>query len=177
MQKVEEGEAFNNEKIDFRFNLFLSRWKKGDPFTAYSILDKENHYIGYICLGQPGPAGTAEIAYIIHPRFQGQGFGTEIIKAIMGSLVPELTAANHQVNGKTFDTVVATARTDNPASAKMLLHSGFIRDKTDEKYGAERLHLRFPLKKLLSFLQRDANDGAEISAFAMASSPFGRRRL
>ena len=67
--------------------------------------------------GEPDAAGRLEIGYGLNPEAWGQGYATEAVRALVAALLrrPDVR------------TVTAETATTNPASARVLEKSGFVR--------------------------------------------------
>lgn len=66
----------------------------------------------------PPSQGSVEIGYSIVPEWQGRGYATEIVGALLDN--PRLAARPDARQ------VIAHARSDNPASIAVLRHSSFL---------------------------------------------------
>jgi RimJ/RimL family protein N-acetyltransferase len=66
-------------------------------------------------LGPPGADGTVEIGYSIVPRFEGRGYATELVRALVG----------HAFSAPGVTRVIAHAHPDNIGSVKVLEKCGF----------------------------------------------------
>jgi hypothetical protein len=113
------------------------------------------------------------------------------MNAIFQSLVPRLSLRNYKIGERIVNKFMATARTDNPASQKMLIAVGFQAGNIIEKYGAMRVFYEMDIKPLKYAHQhfftlydqqlrrqqyfQHIDDGADITAEEMACSSFGRR--
>lgn len=83
-----------------------------------AILKTENTMIGDLCIiGEPNAAGEIEIGYGTYPEFQGKGFMTEIVSAII-----EWTKTQPFVKS-----ILASTDKSNVASFKVLQKNNFIK--------------------------------------------------
>ena len=73
---------------------------------------------------------TIELGYMIHPKHHNQGYGTEMLKAVI-----------EEMFARGFTEVLTGAFEENPASLRIMEKSGMIRiDKTDEIEYRGRIH-------------------------------------
>ena len=71
-----------------------------------------------------------ELGYMIHPKHHNQGYGTEMLKAVI-----------EEMFARGFTEVLTGAFEENPASLRIMEKSGMIRiDKTDEIEYRGRIH-------------------------------------
>lgn len=153
---------FRNEKrwewneINQRYPGWVKRWEDNNPFSAFSIQDREattddKRYAGWVVLGGGDALGQSELAGI---GVAGRGYGArglalEATSAIVNYYAPELTDPNSKVkkpveggfyklNGHAFKSIAATSRTDNQSTCSMLQNVGFQSTEQKEKWGHKR---------------------------------------
>jgi RimJ/RimL family protein N-acetyltransferase len=106
------------------------------------IRDKSGEFIGQIVAGGGEQAGDSELAYLIRKDCWNQGYGTEAAVAVVKGLLPILKVYGFQVEAdglsKTLTNIEATARSDNPASGKILETVGLSIASEEERHGALR---------------------------------------
>ncbi len=103
----------------------LSSNLKTDKSISWGITTKEsNILIGSICLWNfSEDKKTAEVGYDLDPKFQGKGFMSEALKAVL----------DFGFNQRGFETIEAYTDYRNNSSKKLLKRHGFIpsEDKED----------------------------------------------
>jgi [ribosomal protein S5]-alanine N-acetyltransferase len=97
------------------------------------ISKSKNKMIGDLCLvGEPNTAGEIEIGYGTYEEFQGMGFMTELVGAIIGW-------ASTQPLVKS---IIATTDKTNPASSRVLQKNNFVKIEEESE---TLFHWRFNL--------------------------------
>lgn len=87
--------------------------------TLWTIIDKkQNVMVGDICFkGEPNDKGEVEMGYGTYKKFQGKGYMTEAIKALI-----EWVLTKPQVKA-----IFAETDKSNIASSRVLLKNGFVK--------------------------------------------------
>lgn len=128
----------------------LQDWQKDSAYRFLISPLKEDTLIGHINLTQVfrGPFQNGILGYSMHKDFQGQGFMTEAVGALVEFSFEKLKL--HRVQAATL--------LDNKGSQKVLEKTGFTKEGEAKNYleinGAWRDHALFALTKE-SFLQVD----------------------
>lgn len=143
---VGTGATLKPEQVVEKVGRWNRRIKAKNPFTGYVVLDLKGKFVGQIILKpikdkEAGPGkfvkGVCEIGYLSMPQHWGKKYGQEFTHAMVHHLVPELIKANYCVAGEKITSIIATTRTDNIASKKVLekflTHTG-----TKPRYGGMR---------------------------------------
>ncbi len=95
-----------------------ARSREVHGFAPWTVMHRsEGRVIGWGGLGvdPSAPEWGAEVSYFIHPRYQGRGFATELVRA----------ALRHGFCDRALQTISAFARPENLASARVLAKCGF----------------------------------------------------
>ncbi len=191
MEKFATGATRDKEVSNARLICWLDSWKKHDPFTVYSILEKSTDaFIGVIAVSHSAP-GESEISYLLHHQHWGKGFGSETMAAVHQCLIPRLMMKSYEIEYKPLTKLVATARLDNPASVHLLCGVGFNKEAQIEKYGAPRILFGLSAKQVknryhhffdqkdkalqVQLFNKNLDIGADITAAEMAASKFGHQ--
>jgi RimJ/RimL family protein N-acetyltransferase len=82
-------------------------------------------------LGPPGNAGEVEIGFSVIPAWQGRGYATEMVKALVENAFADMRVQK----------VIARTAPANPASGKVLEKNGFHDGGTDEDTGSHRFEI------------------------------------
>jgi len=87
--------------------------------TLWTAISKtENRMVGDLCIvGEPNDIGEIEIGYGTYEGFQGKGFMTEIVAAII----------NWTKTQQNVMSIIASTNKDNIASFKVLQNNNFIK--------------------------------------------------
>jgi [ribosomal protein S5]-alanine N-acetyltransferase len=87
--------------------------------TLWTIIDKkQNIMVGDICFkGEPNDKGEVEIGYGTYKQFQGKGYMTEAIKALIA----------WALNQPQVKAIFAETDKSNIASSRVLLKNGFVK--------------------------------------------------
>jgi RimJ/RimL family protein N-acetyltransferase len=112
----------------------------GEPFGLFSIFSKKgNVFMGQVDLVPAKGSGVAEIGGILDEPYQGRGYYTEAIRAIMVYYVNELNRRGYLCHGKPIKKVVATVHPENTASKKAHIKVGMHLEKEEVRFGKPRL--------------------------------------
>lgn len=136
--------TFLNEEASRKF--LQEKEKLAEPFDIFldslnkEFADSKKIFIGHVLLESGDDRGLqtdAEVSYVFLPFFWGKGYATEAV----GNVV-ELVKVFHQqkitLDTRHIDTLIATARPDNPGSCRVLEKNGFSLSKEENKFGALR---------------------------------------
>ena len=172
MRLYGDGKTRTSEQIAGRIkDEWAALWEKRDPYSALAVFKNDDEkFIGNIMLqhvvagteqirtinwAERTPAmvdrakriepGQAELAYCFMPLNWRQGFGKEAATAVVTEYAPATVKEGYIAGDKPLDTIVATARIDNPGSVKILQTLGMQLVKTEETYGALRHHFSIKL--------------------------------
>ena len=94
----------------------LMHQEEWNYYAIWMIEKKDGTHIGECCFKGISPNGSAEIGYGISEEYQGRGYATEAVNAIV-----EWVLQQHRVLS-----VVAEAEADNLASIRVLQKCGFL---------------------------------------------------
>jgi RimJ/RimL family protein N-acetyltransferase len=150
-------EPFTEEEVKEIMEIWIDRWQKDeDFFSAFAIyLKKEDRpFIGHIILGHGEHSGEAELAYIIKPSHQHQGYGKQAVTAIVYGYAPWLIEHGARANMHTWRSaplrfIHATVRLDNVASIRILERMGMTKGVIEMLWGKERVHYSITTEELM----------------------------
>ncbi len=91
-------------------------------------------------IGHGDEPGQSELAYLFMKNHWGKGFGTEAVTALVKEYAPATVMEGYTLEGKTLENITATARSDNPASVKILEKLKMHKIGEEEKYESLRQH-------------------------------------
>ncbi len=150
MGKFATGQTKTEEEIRKRINdVWVKRWRESDPYTGLAVFQKEtDDFLGHVVLGHGDVAGESELAYLFNQRHWGKGFGSEAVTAVVKEYAPATVQEGYLLGDKPLETIVATARPDNPASGRILEKVGMQFVRAEEKYGAMRHHYSIKLNAI-----------------------------
>jgi len=94
---------------------YYSRTGFEPPWVAYLVVDEEGRCVGTCAFKGPPRDGRVEIAYFTFPQFEGAGFATQVVEAL-------LKIARTKEPGLT---VAAQTLTEDSASTHILEKFGF----------------------------------------------------
>jgi len=139
MQKYMAGVPHTPERVEARFNTWYNRWQMMDPYSSFAItLNDTDEYIGQITLGHGDVPGESEVAFLLHKPYWNQKYGKEAATAIIHGYASFLMLKGFGPEGVPLKRIVATVRTDNERSMKLLEGIGMTREAMIEEYGAAR---------------------------------------
>jgi len=140
MEKFATGATKSREETETRTNVWIKRWKiEKDPYSSFTVF-KEDEFVGNAILWHGDKPGQSELGYLFMKKHWKNGYGTEAVSAIVREYAPATVEEGFVLEGKTLNEITATARVDNPASAKILTKVGMEKTKEEEKFGALRYH-------------------------------------
>jgi RimJ/RimL family protein N-acetyltransferase len=138
MEKFFTGQIADRSYADSRIKTWNTRLEAKNPFVGLTVRtnDADKTFLGNVVLGGSDEPNSAETAYFLREDKWKQKFGTEMVGAIILFYGPELVRNNYKLpNGQEFKRIVATCRSDNPASLKILDNMGMRIYKGNEKFG------------------------------------------
>ncbi len=139
MEKFATGEPIGKSKVAQRVENWANRWRNNDPYSGFACyIGNTDEFIGCVSPGHGDSPGISEISYLFHKLQWGKGYGSEAVTAIVNEYVPATIRNGYTLENKVLEKIVATARTDNPASQRILEKCGMQKVGTEEKYGATR---------------------------------------
>ncbi len=152
MEKYRDGSVWSIDKTQKRLNTWEDRWQKGNAFSALAItnINEDDQFIGNIVAGFGEQCGSVEVARVLHHKHWGKRFGKQAAIALVNYYIPEARDRGYKLlfpSGTTPESVIATAREDNPASVKTWESLGMQRAAV-EKYGSKRLVFSETIEKL-----------------------------
>jgi RimJ/RimL family protein N-acetyltransferase len=135
-----DGSVKSDAWVEARVQIWVSKWEKQDPFSAFAIFLREatNTFVGHIVLGLSDRASFAELAYAILPEFWGQGLTTEAAAFIVNEYATRLQLQGRTVAGCQFRGIIATAHVENHASNAILRKLYFTLESTSLVHAATR---------------------------------------
>jgi len=127
-----------------RIDVWIQRWKDGIPFSAFAIYHKNGDFIGHVVAGYGDHPGESEIAYIIRNQDWNKRFGSQTVEAVIQKWMPYLQQNGYEVAdddgiSKRLSVIVATVRSDNDFSKRILVKNGFAITDEKEAWGGKRL--------------------------------------
>ena len=85
-------------------------------YAIWMIEKKDGTHIGECCFKGISPNGSTEIGYGISEEYQGQGYATDAVNAVVEWVLQQYKVCS----------VEAEAEADNPASIRVLQKCGFL---------------------------------------------------
>jgi RimJ/RimL family protein N-acetyltransferase len=139
MKTFATGVTKTREEIAQRIEtVWAKRWRESDPYSAFSVTKNDtDEFVGSVVLGHSQP-GVAEIAYVFARDHWRKGYGSEGVASVVKEYAPATRKERYLLDGEPLREIVATARTDNVASLRILEKAGFVRTGERERYGALR---------------------------------------
>lgn len=190
MQRYANGEPYDEKKIQDKFKGWTNRWINHDPFSVYSVIEKNSdEFIGVIGIGHASP-GKSDTFYAMLPQHWGKKYGNEMVSALIQSLIPRLMFRGYLCEHRPLRGLEADTHLGNIASQRILKNVGFKDKGRIDKFDMSRVFLEVRAEKLKSdyhrfFAKRDRkkhlreerrhlNDEVDITVEEMAKSVFGR---
>ena len=168
MRTYGTGEVKDREYSEKRISGWAKRWRQGNPFSGLAIWlkprkpqhdddkpeeeqDENMEFLGHVVLGGGDEPNSSEIAYLIRADRWRKGYATEAVGAAVLYFAREMALAKYKLPGakqQEFERIIATTRTDNPASFMILKELGFQVYKQSNKYGHTRDHYELHVKQI-----------------------------
>jgi ribosomal-protein-alanine N-acetyltransferase len=134
------------ERID---NGWVTRWREKDPYSGMAIFKKDtDEFVGHIVLGHGDLPGESEFAICLKSEHWGKRYGTEALTALIHEYAPATVKQGYRLEGKPLERIIATSRSDNIASCKIIEKLGMRLVYQEEKFGALRNHYTIELSEL-----------------------------
>jgi [ribosomal protein S5]-alanine N-acetyltransferase len=125
-------------------------FKKRQPFGLFSIFLKNSMtFIGQIDLLPTDKPGVVEIGFILLPKYQNKGFGSEGVKAFLSDYINELNAKGYVCKGAVIREVMATVHPENLPSKKLMEKMGMQLKRVHDRFGSPRLWYSYKLPVLV----------------------------
>lgn len=149
MQRYATGQIKTREEIETRIkDIWVKRWHQNEPYAGLAVfMEDRNEFLGHVVIGHGDAPGQSELAYLFKKNHWGKGFGKEAVTAVVKEYAPATVMEGYTLEGKTLETIMATARPDNPGSVK-ILERLMHKVGESEKYGALRYHFSINLTEL-----------------------------
>jgi RimJ/RimL family protein N-acetyltransferase len=160
MGKFATGQTKTREEMRTRINdIWVKRWQEHDPYTGLAVFRNDtDDFLGHVVLGHGDAPGESELAYLFNRPYWRKGYGSEAVTAVVKEYAPATVKEGYLLDGKVLETIVATARPDNPASGRILEKVGMQFIRAEEKYGAMRHHYAIHLNAIQAqSSKKDAN--------------------
>lgn len=150
MEKFATGQTKTKDEMRTRINdVWVKRWRESDPYSGLAIFRNDtDDFLGHVILGHGNVANESELAYLFNQLHWGKGFGSEAVTAVVKEYAPATVKEGYLLDGNPLETIVATARPDNPASSRILEKVGMQFVRAEEKYGSMRHHYSINLSSL-----------------------------
>lgn len=150
MSKFATGETRPKEAVESRLkDIWVKRWQQNDPYNGLAVFKNEtDEFIGHVVIGHGDAPGQSELAYLFMKNHWGKGYGTEVATAIVKDYARATIEEGYTLEGKTLETITATARPDNPGSVRILEKLGMHKICEEEKYKAMRYHFSINMCEL-----------------------------
>lgn len=147
MQRSIFGRTKSREEVANRVNDWIELWKKGNPFSSLTILDKErDEFLGQAVLGYSDAPGQAEFrALFVNKAIPG--LEAEATTAIVKGYATEAAKKGYKVYGKVLEMVTTTTRNNGPTPF-LLEKLGMTLIPGNEKYAPEHNDYFIHVKKL-----------------------------
>jgi len=142
MEKFATGETRTQQAVQRRVTTWIDRWQSKNPFSSLAVNTHDDEFVGQVVLEEGDNPGESELGYLFAKKHWRQGFGTEAVTPVVKLYAHELAKKQYKINGQPLTTIVATARTDNIGSVKILEKTGMTLEKEEEKFGHMRKHYR-----------------------------------
>ena len=161
MAKYGTGTVKDRKYTEKRLDVLTERWKNKIAFSGFSIWLKDEEkkskqergneeFIGYAYLGQGDEANSAELGFMLHANHWNQGYASEASGALALFYARELASTGYKLpDGSCFKRIIATVRTDNPASARVLEKTGLTYYKQSNRFGTLRNYYELKVEDLL----------------------------
>ena len=149
MGKFAMGQTKTREEMEARINLWVRRWRAHDPYAGLAVFKNDtDDFLGHVILGHGNAANESELAYLFNQLHWGKGFGSEAVTAVVKEYAPATVKEGYLLDSEPLETIVATARPDNPASGRILEKVGMQFVRAEEKYESMRHHYSINLSSL-----------------------------
>ena len=151
MEKFAEGKPRDRKVTESRVNTWIERFETNNPFSSLAVrLRDADEFLGQVVLGGGDKAGTSELAYLFKAKHWGKGLGTEAVGSVVQEYAPQVVDKGYKINNVPLESIVATARMDNPGSYKILDKLGMHRVGESEKFGAKRFEYSITMEEIQS---------------------------
>jgi len=131
-----EVEALVKEKTRFFKNL--------EPYGIFSIFNKKDMvFLGQIDLLPTDEPGSVEIGFILHEKYQNQGFCSEAVNFFLFEYIEKINFKNKHA-GLSVNKIIATTHPLNQSSKSVLQKFGMTLDGIKERFGHPRLWYSLP---------------------------------
>lgn len=150
MEKFATGETKTKEQMQDRIDrIWRQRWHANDPYSALAIFKNDtDEFIGHVAIGHGDAPGQSELAYLFMQNHWDHRYGTEAVTAVVKKYAPATVQKGYKLEGKTLEKITATARHDNPFSARILERLGMHKTGEEDKHGSLRYFYFIELSEL-----------------------------
>lgn len=136
----DHGKSRNLDEVKILVSQGTDYFMQGKPFGLFSIFSKEHaSLIGHIDLFPTNEPGTVEVGYILDFSYQGFGYGTEAVRAIIFDYIQELNKRGFRVKEEPISQVIATVHPNNVSSQKIIEKMGMKLTRSQPRFGNPRL--------------------------------------
>lgn len=131
MRTLSDTEAFSPQMIDYiLYRRWIYKWEHHIPYSGFAVFEsKTGEFVGFSRVERTSlntAPGQVEIAYAVLVPFQGRGYATEIVKALIYYYIPYLQKEGlSDVEGGPLREVIGTVQETNYASLRVLEKNGF----------------------------------------------------
>ncbi len=127
MQTIGNGKVGTIEEEKSGFENILLSYKTGKGLGVWAVTTLSKTFIGAASMTLLGNTGEVQIGYRFQKEYWGQGYATEVTKALV----------EYGFNQLKLKRIVATTNLDNEKSKHVLEKSGLRFQKTTTFYGLE----------------------------------------
>lgn len=147
MTTFRDGNPYDRDVLKYRLSeIWVKKWHDQNPFGFFSVFGNEGNFLGCVVLNPAEEPGDAELGYLFLSQYWGRGFAFEAVQALIEVFVPLSQKQGYLTNGEPLKRIIATARTDNIASIRILEKLDMSLIKIEEKYGFLRGHYVLDLR-------------------------------
>lgn len=148
--EIPKTEEITRDKVQ----RWAKRWFNHNPYSGLSIYEKNTKaFVGHVILGGSDSPGISEFAIAQNKEFWGQGYATEVARAILQEYAVATVKEGYLLIGQPLEMIIATVKPCNIASKKVLEKAGMEFMYEKEKYGVLRHYYALTLNKVSNFIK------------------------